>query len=159
MLKEKFQSTLHPRVQEELMRADSIAFVDGGLLSNFPIDAFLERSRFRDDPEQPTRIESMATIGVTLTSAARVRAPRRGRGISQAAAHVAAMIDAMRGVRDRDAIEIASLSRKIDALSDVAIAPVDVGPHHWLNFDLSPDEKQDLFLRGIADAADFLRSV
>lgn len=113
-------------------------FVDGGLLSNFPIDVFHDWNRV---PGRPTfgvklgqdhadlnRVEDMTYTKLAGT-----------------------MIDAATKIRDRDFITQHPDFNQL-------VATIDVGEHDWLNFNISDEAKLDLFRRGARAAREFLRT-
>lgn len=138
------QGILSSDVLQDLCAARLVAFIDGGMLSNFPIDAFLRDIGPRANPD----LLKIPTVGVTLTSGGRAKEIKTG-ALSSAIEFAGAAMDGMRHARDRDAIAIARLSRATDLISNVTIAPVDTGSHNWLNFQLNEVDLSDLFLRGI----------
>lgn len=127
-----------------ISQAKSLAhlqFIDGGLLSNFPIDAFSSI----EGPPYPT-------IGVALvpSSIRTVEAPRGS--LKALAQYAGGALNAMRHLRDREALERVRLDRS----RRTEVAFVGTGDHHWLNFNLTSDAVEDLFLRGLLACADFL---
>jgi NTE family protein len=114
---------------------DEVVFVDGGIVSNFPINLFHVHSG------KP----SLPTFGVKLgTSKSELKT------ISGVFPMIGAMIDVMRHDADDE-----FLSRNPDYKQ--LVQHIDTGEHHWLNFNLSPDEKIDLFVRGVEAAVLFLK--
>jgi NTE family protein len=159
-VEDRFGEFFGDQVITDLSSATSVAFLDGGLLSNFPIDAFLY--------DDVGILQSLPTIGVTLSGQQRER-QRPPKGSLSAFAHqLSVVVDGMRHVRDRDAMDLARLlgqgaRDKENATkplrSPVAIALLDVGSHNWLNFQLDESEMADLFVRGVVGAARFLRQL
>jgi NTE family protein len=158
-----FGSVMLKSTSDALCKCRTIAFVDGGMLSNFPIDAFSNTAA----PPSLTpavlhgrrSIKSIATIGVTLASSGRIKesVPRSG---PRAIAHyTGALVDGMRHMRDREATVLAGNMDPTTKYSDIRIAVVDVGDHNWLNFKLSDHERSDLFLRGVRGAREFLQNL
>lgn len=160
---EWFKSTMLDSSREALHKCREIAFIDGGILSNFPIDAFSKSATSGSSPSEMQKgrrsMRSISTIGVTLTSSGRVKTsvPRRG---SRALAHYAgAVVDGMRHMRDREAT---ALAKNIDLSADYSnlrIAAVDVGDHNWLNFQLKDEDRLDLYLCGVRGARKFLEEL
>lgn len=153
---DRFTHSMDAESLELLRGCDEVAFVDGGLLSNFPVDSFRDRNSIHGVERS---ISSVPTIGVTLTSSIRAGTGMSQKGIDGLTHYVSAVLDGMRHSRDREA---AQLALRIDAakkLSNVRIAAVDVGSHNWLNFRLEDSDKEDLYLRGIRGARDFLLSL
>ena len=108
-------------------------FVDGGILSNFPIDLFHVRG-----------VPSAPTLGAKLDLDR--TAPREIGGVP---AYLGAILDAARNNLDYDFIR-----RNPDYSQLVTAIPTT--PHHWLNFSLDWEAKIDLFRRGVEAATDFL---
>jgi NTE family protein len=110
-------------------------FLDGGLLSNFPIYVFHVKDGL---PKAPT-------FGVRLGADRDKPAPIDGVGSLTAAA-----LDTIRNVLDYD-----FLRQNPDY--NQLIAVIDTKHHHWLDFNLTREAKQDLFRQGVATAGEFLR--
>jgi NTE family protein len=111
-------------------------FVDGGLLSNFPINVFY-------NPDMP--VPRKPTFGIKLeyedsTSSKRIK------NISE---FMGSIISTMRYFYDRD------FSLKHD-LYQKTVRSIDTGGIHWLNFNLTNQEKLELFYRGALAATIFL---
>lgn len=110
-------------------------FVDGGLLSNFPIDVFHKQNS----------IPRLPTFGVKLgddrNSINKINNPTNLFG---------AMFKSLRHLHDYDFI-LKNPDYKL------LIERIDIGDHDWLNFGISDDAKLDLFNRGAQAADRFLR--
>lgn len=155
-----FRSTLHRESRNLLSEATDLAFVDGGLLSNFPIDAFRRSSDGFDLNASRARwISSIPTIGSTLVANKVVKEGGAGYGAKALLHYAASVIDGMRHVRDRDAIRAAATLENVETHSTPYICPIDVGGHNWLNFQLSESDQADLYLRGISAGHEFLKSL
>jgi NTE family protein len=111
-----------------------VAFVDGGIMSNFPIDIFHEHGRV---PHAPT-------FGVKL-GYDRIKAQRTDKFFP----YLSSVFDSARHIHDFD-----FLLRNPDYKH--IICAIDTGDHSWLNFNISDEEKLDLFRRGAQAAANFL---
>jgi len=111
------------------------AFVDGGVLSNFPIDLFHETAT---TPTAPT-------FGVKLGADA------------QPVPHFDRLVQLTMGVFNaaRHALDNDFIARNPDFRQLVSV--VDTAAQNWLNFDLTPDDKVELFQRGAQAAVRFLR--
>ncbi|HEX5715399.1 MAG TPA: patatin-like phospholipase family protein [Thermoanaerobaculia bacterium] len=109
-------------------------FIDGGIMSNFPIDVFHE----------PHRVPVAPTFGVKLGTERRDR-----RQIGTATHLLTRVFDSARHSLDYDFI-----TRNPDYHQLVTC--IDTGPHHWLNFQLSDEDKVDLFRRGVEAATNFV---
>lgn len=108
--------------------------VDGGIMSNFPIDLF----------HKPTRMPSAPTFGAKLGSD-----HRKHQKIDKPSALLSAVFNAARHCLDYDFIVRNPDYRKL-------VTYIDTGDHAWLDFEMSLEGKQDLFLRGAKAAHDFL---
>ena len=112
------------------------AFVDGGMISNFPINLF---HRAKHIPRLPT---FGAKLGIDKDNL---------RTIDSLPSFAGAMIDTMRHDSDEEFI------RKNPDYNQL-VQEIDTGAHHWLNFSMSNNDKLDLFARGVAAAHHFLQS-
>lgn len=114
---------------------DECTLVDGGLISNFPIDVFHRRQKRAHNP----------TFGVKL-------APFRGANppISHVHDLLGACFRAASHSRDDDVI-----LRNPDFKALVAV--IDTAGFNWLDFSMSPAQKLALFTRGAAAAGRFLQ--
>ena len=150
-----FQQLLEPHEIRQIKELESLTLVDGGLLSNFPVDAFSAEFLPAGHP-----ISRLPTVGLMLTPGERVRRPVRG--LAAVGRGVAEMVSATRAIRDREARvrmrrrreveELRALRDGLDSahegrLSTVMIA-IDPGEHHWLDFSLSAGAMDDLYERG-----------
>jgi NTE family protein len=115
-------------------------FVDGGLVSNFPIAEF-----HRGDGGPP----DAPTFGVRLLSLRERDAARHPGPPKDVFRFVAALINTARHALDSSFIaENPEYARLVQV--------VDTADHDWLAFDMAPDEQADLFGRGVEAAVDFL---
>jgi NTE family protein len=112
-----------------------IFFVDGGLLSNFPIDIF----------HNFNRIPRMPTFGVKLGEDR-----NKINKIANPTNLFGAMFTSLRHLHDYDFI-----LRNPDY--KLLIERIDIGAHDWLNFAITDSAKLDLFSRGAKAAERFLR--
>lgn len=111
-----------------------VMFMDGGIISNFPIDIFHDNAKV---PKAPT-------FGVKI-------------GLDKAKIHantkffelIGSIFDTARYAQDD------TFLRKNPDFEHL-IAYIPVGNHHWLDFSLSDDAKIDLFIRGVKAASEFL---
>ncbi len=115
---------------------DEVIFVDGGIMSNFPIDLFHEHGKV---PKAPT---FGVKLGVDRHS------PKVVHKITDL---VVAIFDAARQVHDFDFI-----LRNPDYKHLVQCLPTD--ELNWLDFNMSNADKIKLFEIGVKGAADFLRT-
>lgn len=111
-----------------------VIFMDGGIMSNFPINLFHE----------PYRVPLAPTFGVKI--GINRDAPVR---ITKPAHLLSAIFNAARHTLDEDFI-----AQNPDYQQLVEM--IDTGRHNWLDFSMSNEDKQDLFVRGAEAAARFL---
>lgn len=130
----------------ELARLDYIRFVDGGVLSNFPIDAFTAR-------KARNWLQRLPTIGFSMISRQQEMleetAPAE-RGFAGLTSLCTQMFSATRALRDREA--------RSACHSPSRIAFIDTGEHNWLNFMLDDDSARDLFVRGMRSVVQLVTS-
>lgn len=112
----------------------SVMFMDGGIMSNFPINLFHQPYRV---PRTPT---FGAKIGVERNQPVIISSPKQLMG---------AVFNAARHTLDVDFITQNPDYRHL-------VAMIDTGNHNWLNFTMQDKDKIDLFARGAQAAADFL---
>ncbi len=111
-----------------------VMFMDGGIMSNFPINVFHQPYRV------PTAPTFGAKIGLEGIEPAEITKPSQLLG---------AVFDAARHTLDTDFI-------KANPDYTHLVKMIDTGHHHWLNFTMQHDDKIDLFARGAKAAAEFL---
>ena len=110
-------------------------FVDGGIMSNFPINLF----------------HNIEFIPLAPTFGARLGTERMNpQQVDNPLQMVGAIFDAARHTLDFDFIQKNPDYQKL-------VTDIDTGDHHWLNFELSDEDKKDLFVRGAKAAYHFLR--
>lgn len=114
---------------------EKVHFVDGGLMSNFPIDVFHNKSV----------VPRLPTFGVRL--GVDRNKPNK---ISSSLNLFGAMFNSIRHLHDYDFI-----LRNPDY--EMLVQQIDIGDHDWLNFGIDNPSKIDLFVRGAQAAAAFLR--
>lgn len=112
----------------------SVMFMDGGIMSNFPINLFHKPYRV---PRAPT---FGAKIGVERMQPAAIAKPKQ---------LLAAVFNAARHTLDVDFIVQNPDYRHL-------VTMIDTADHNWLNFNMEDKDKVDLFARGARAAADFL---
>lgn len=110
--------------------------VDGGMLSNFPINIF-------SNPDNPLPMKP--TIGIKLEFSDESK-PAKIESLGQLAG---ALISTMRFFYDREFISKHNIFKK-------TVRSIDTGKIHWLNFDMTDQDKIELFFRGALTAAIFL---
>jgi NTE family protein len=111
-------------------------FVDGGILSNFPIDVFHKSNvvprlptfgvKLGDDRHQTSKVGTLTKFLLAIFNSAR---------------HV---------------LDYQFLLTNDDY--EHLIQRIDIGEHNWLNFSISDKDKLDLFIRGAKAADEFLRT-
>ncbi len=111
-----------------------VMFMDGGIMSNFPINVFHRPYRV------PTAPTFGAKIGIEGTEPAEITKPSQLLG---------AVFDAARHTLDSDFIKANPDYKHL-------VKMIDTGHHHWLNFTMNHGDKVDLFARGARAAAEFL---
>ena len=110
-------------------------FVDGGIMSNFPIDLFHKQDQM---PKSPT---FGAKLGTDRRRSERIDWPLPlGAAVFRSASHC---------------LDYDFITRNPDYKNLVAY--IDTGKHGWLDFDMQDEAKLDLFLCGAHAAANFLR--
>ncbi len=114
-----------------------VKFVDGGMISNFPINVFHTKSG---------RLPRKPTFGVKLSSYRRECA-----NVDDLSGFIGSMISTMRHDSDNE-----FLLRNPDFKKLICFIDADV-EFNWLNFRMSDEKKKKLFLLGAAKALDFLR--
>ena len=110
-------------------------FVDGGILSNFPMDIFHKQNVV---PRLPT---FGVRLGVDRDTINKITGP--GNLFSS-------MFNSIRHLHDYDFI-----LRNPDY--KMLLEKIDIGDHNWLNFAMDEESKIDLFVRGAKAAAAFVR--
>ena len=113
----------------------TVRMVDGGVMSNFPIDVFHKKNSV---PRLPT---FGVRLGIDRDKANKITSPLNLFG---------AMFNSLRHLHDYDFI----LKNPDYSL---LVEKIDIGDHDWLNFGISDEAKLDLFKRGVEAAAIFLR--
>ena len=117
---------------------DTVRFVDGGMLSNFPINVF-----HRKDGQVPSR----PTFGVRLSTW------REGFSKTDNMLQMSgAMVSTMRQIHDYD-----FLLKNPDYSYLICMINAD-DEFNWLNFDMDEDEQVRLFMKGCNKAIEFLET-
>ncbi len=115
---------------------NSTLFVDGGALSNFPVNIYAT-------PEMP--IPRKPTLGVRLE----YEDESISNDISTELGEIGSIVSTMRYFYDRDFLAKNDMYRR-------TVRSIDTGQIHWLNFDLTEKDKLELFFRGALAAGIFL---
>ncbi len=113
---------------------DEITFVDGGIMSNFPINIFHRKDR---EPSRPTFGVKLGLDRDNLNE------------IDSVMGLLGACFNAARQMADNDFIMDNPDYREV-------VAHIETGDHNWLNFGLTDEAKLDLFRRGVVEAVEFL---
>jgi NTE family protein len=114
-----------------------VKFVDGGALSNFPINVFY-------NPKYV--IPRMPTLGIRLGDS-KGQTTNKLKSIFE---YVGAIISTLRSSTDKDFIN------KNKAFT-LAVTEVNLKGHSWLNFFMKDEEKRVIFRKGAEEAAEFLK--
>ncbi|MBO0936984.1 patatin-like phospholipase family protein [Fibrella sp. HMF5335] len=117
---------------------DDAVFMDGGILSNFPINIF-----YRPD----VKTARLPTFGIRLDD----RAATTKSSFDSLGSLVMSMFNTSRYYYDRD-----FLIKHPQYANCIGV--IDVREFDWLNFNLSNDDKLKLFRKGAETAAQFLRT-
>jgi len=131
---------------EELAGLDELRFVDGGVLSNFPIDAFRA-----PDGRVENWLQALPTIGFSMFSSSkkiRDEGTFEPTGIKSIVELGVELFSATRALRDREARLLCKLPS--------GIAFIDTHEHNWLNFMLDEPSTRDLFIRGMRCVAELV---
>jgi NTE family protein len=115
---------------------DESVFVDGGVLSNFPIDVF---HNYKIIPRLPTLGVKLGDDRNEVSQVHNI--PKFLMAIFNSARHV---------------LDFQFLLTNPDY--ENLIAKVDTGDHNWLNFSMPDEDKLDLFIRGAKAAKEFLNN-
>jgi len=116
---------------------NTVQFIDGGTLSNFPINVFY-------NPKYP--VPRMPTFGIRLQDGVLDMANRSNNTFFR---YISSLFATIRFNFDRDFITKNRAFNK-------GVKNIDVQEHSWLNFFMGDKEKIELFRKGAQAAADFL---
>jgi NTE family protein len=115
---------------------NEVLFMDGGIISNFPIDIFHNNTKIPDAP----------TFGVKIgLDKAEINQNKKFFSL------IGSLFNTARFSSDDNFLRTNPDFRNL-------ICYIDTGNHNWLNFGLSDEAKIDLFIRGAQSAAGFLNS-
>lgn len=121
----------------------AVRFVDGGILSNFPINIFY-------NPE--LAIPRLPTFGIDLDDTdPKNNDNKNNTGEMGLAGYMGRMFNTIRYYYDKDFLMKNSLFKK-------GIGKIRVNDFNWLNFAIDNDEKVKLFVRGAMAAGEFLKT-
>ncbi|MEM9044977.1 MAG: patatin-like phospholipase family protein [Pseudomonadota bacterium] len=155
-------------IRDSFLQRERITFLDGGLLSNLPSDAFRNMM-----PEVPT-------VVVPLVSGGEPERLPKANSTAGLLGDVGACATAVRLQRDREMVLDMGRERRdfkqrvgtnnragrdagqfmgdnvVRRKFPTALAPIDTGDINWLNFVMSDGEKSQLFTAGLTRAQAFL---
>jgi NTE family protein len=114
-------------------------FVDGGILSNFPINVF-------HNPGVP--VARLPTFGVKLEDEAHVPEGKSRPGSTNLLRYLNDVFSTVRFYYDRDFL-------KRNAVYEQCIGYIDASDYNWLNFGMDEKEKKELFIKGVEAARTF----
>ena len=117
---------------------DKVQFIDGGTLSNFPINVFYNASY---------PVPRMPTFGIRLQDGVLDEANRSNNSFFR---YIASLFATIRFNFDRD---FTTRNRAYN----MGVKTIDVQEHSWLNFFMKDDERVELFKKGAKAAAEFLK--
>lgn len=114
----------------------AVEMVDGGVLSNFPINVFYNAKYI---------IPRMPTFGIRLGGSG----IREAYKINSVGSYLSSLISTLRTSTDKDFIN------KNKAF-ELGVKEVDLSGYSWLNFFMTDDDKKAIFKKGAQAAAEFL---
>ncbi|MBK6948983.1 MAG: hypothetical protein IPH16_13865 [Haliscomenobacter sp.] len=117
----------------------SVRLVDGGLLSNFPINLFF-------NPQ--IQVPRLPTFGIDLDDTGSAAKPPDD-GFWELPVYLGKMLSALRSHYDKDFLQQHAVYQK-------GVGKIDLSKFNWLNFFLKDDDKKELFFKGAEAATDFL---
>lgn len=120
-------------------KAKAVSFVDGGILSNFPINVF-------HNPN--IKVARMPTLGVKLEDEAHIKPGQENVKKPKLMSFIGKVFSTIRFYYDRDFL-------KRNEIYEKCIAHVDVEGINWLNFGMNYETQKDLFIRGAMAARIF----
>jgi len=126
--------------RRHINKLESTRLLDGGVLSNLPVDAFVEPF-----PGVPTMVVPLIDNG----QLPEYRSSKTWSGLGR---DIQSVIDAMRAQRDLDALK--RVRRNPDV--PLRVLGIDPGNISWLNFAMPEDEKAKLFECGVRCAHQFV---
>jgi NTE family protein len=138
-----------PNQITDVSSARHLYLVDGGLLSNVPVDAFELMTRKKGSAEK------FPTIVATLVGWKRPEPEATWRSPRRVASDLMRLAQAVRLQRDRDAWRRVLQTRN----EAVRVVEIDSSEHNWLNFAMDDAEKGQLFVKGLNRAGRFLQDV
>ncbi|WP_181176187.1 patatin-like phospholipase family protein [Mesorhizobium sp. B2-3-4] len=152
----KFGGLASKEKLDDFRAVNEVAFLDGGIFSNLPVDAF------------SAILPDVPTIAVPLMNATPTKPYRRRARLSSLAGDVGTVAFMVRDQRDRDAIDVLDRRRQVferrqiqagatmPAKFPFRLAAINVQDADWLNFAMGEKDQRDLFVMGLERARDFL---
>lgn len=139
--------------RDDFKNAKSIAFIDGGLMSNLPVDAFEQPEAVRPCAEcrRPVQ-EKIPTLVLTLVDAKASKAYAYHANAKGLAGDIARLANAVRLQRDRDAVN------RVNNDPAIELVDIDTSGHNWLNFTMGEEEMGRLFMTGLCRARQFIEN-
>jgi len=132
----KFMKIIKRKDPHSASDKDSTLFVDGGTLSNFPINIYAT-------PEMP--LPRKPTVGIKL----QYEDESIYNVVNTEVREVGSIVSTMRYFYDRDFLAKNDMYKR-------TVRSIDTGQIHWLNFALTETDKLELFFRGALAAGLFL---
>lgn len=132
----KFMKIIKRKDPQSISNKDSTLFVDGGTLSNFPINIYAT-------PEMP--LPRKPTIGIKL----QYEDESISNVVNTEVREIGSIVSTMRYFYDRDFLSKNDMYKR-------TVRSIDTGQIHWLNFALTETDKLELFFRGALAAGLFL---
>lgn len=117
----------------------TVRFVDGGILSNFPINVF-------HNPN--IKVARMPTFGVKLEDEDHIEPGQENREKPRLLSYIGQVFSTIRFYYDRDFL-------KRNEIYEKSIAHVDVAGFNWLNFGMDYESQKQLFIKGAEAARTF----
>lgn len=135
---------------------ETLTFIDGGVFSNLPLDAF------------ETVMPDLPTILVPVGGPPKPKPFRRSTRASALIGDAGDLVQAMRFQRDVDSYRRLRAREKqfkraapqgtLPRSYNIAEAPINTGDANWLNFVMSETDKRNLFREGVRTARHFLEA-
>jgi len=114
-------------------------FVDGGILSNFPINVFHNPA---------VQVARMPTFGVKLEDEDHIKPGKEHPEARSLFRYLMTVFSTVRFYYDRDFL-------KRNAVYEQCIGYIDAAGYNWLNFGMDEKDKQKLFIKGVNAAKTF----
>jgi NTE family protein len=155
------EGLVSPEHTEPWKLTTEVWFVDGGLLSNFPTDAFSTDLVWVDRDGAPPRCigtdfwgayARLPTLGISFQAKPEPTDMRDWRGVSGLIKLFGNTADGARQLRDREAL----MRSRFSTVSPTDAIFADITGFNWLDFAMSEASQRELFLRGAKAAEAFL---